>query len=98
MIDIEKYRPLIDAACREFRIEKLDIVGSAARGDVRPDSDIDVLVSFEGDGDLFSRYFGLKERLEAIFGRSVDVVEERALRNPYILRTMQRDRQHLYGS
>lgn len=44
------------------------------------------------------RYFGLKEDLEALFGRPVDLVMPRAVRNPYVRAEIQRDRQLLYAA
>jgi predicted nucleotidyltransferase len=59
---------------------------------------IDVLVEFEGKADLFHRYFALKEHLEALFGRRVDVIQAGAVKNPYVRETIQRDRVLMYGS
>ena len=98
MFDIETYQGRIEKVCRDLRVRRLDLIGSATRNDFTTASDIDVVVNFEGDRRLFERYFGLKERLEAIFGRSVDVIEERALRNPYLIKTIERDRKRVYGS
>ena len=55
------------------------LFGSAARDQLRPDSDIDVLVDFDGPA-TFDRYFGLKDRLEQAFGRPVDLVTSRGLK------------------
>ncbi len=84
MIDIERFRPDLEKACREFSLQRLDLVGSASRPDFASNSDVDFLVTFEGNTRLFDRYFGLKERLESIFERTVDLIEERAVKNPYV--------------
>lgn len=70
--------------CRRWRITELALFGSAIRDDFRPESDVDVLVTFEPDApwtlwDL-SR---MRMELEEIFGREVDLVEKKALRNPF---------------
>lgn len=98
MIDIELHRSSLENACREFSLRRMDLVGSAARADFQCDRDVDFLVTFEGDSRLFHRYFGLKERLEAIFQRQVDLIEERAVRNPYVRRALQKDRVKVYGA
>ena len=98
MLDLGKFRSRIEAVCRELDLSRLDLIGSASRNDFSPDSDVDVLVSFLGDERLFDRYFALKERLEDIFGRPVDVIEERAIRNPYFKRSVDGDRINLYGA
>ena len=98
MIDIERYRPDLEKACREFSLQRLDLVGSASRTDFASDSDVDFLVTFKGNTKLFQRYFGLKERLESIFERTVDLIEERAVKNPYVRATFQKDRVNVYGT
>ena len=54
------------------------VFGSVARGEARPDSDIDVLVEFEPGRTLLDR-IGLMQDLEDLLGRKVDVVTEKAL-------------------
>lgn len=98
MLDIEKYKNDIESLCRELSLERLDLVGSAAREDFNEGSDVDVLVTFDGNESLFDRYFTLKERLETIFEREVDVIEERAIRNPYFRASIEKDRVKLYGN
>ena len=71
--------------CRSRGVRHLRVFGSATsdRFDATR-SDVDLLVAFEpGVVDLFDAYFGLKENLESVFGRPVDVVMEDAVRNPY---------------
>lgn len=97
MLDINKYKGDIESLCRELSLVRLDLVGSAARPDFNERSDVDVLVTFDGNESLFDRYFTLKERLEAIFEREVDVIEERAIRNPYFRASVEKDRVKLYG-
>jgi predicted nucleotidyltransferase len=98
MINLTPYKSDIERICRELRLQRLDLIGSAARDDFSDDSDIDVLVIFEGDENLFDRYFSLKEKLEEIFKRKVDVIEERAVKNPFLRKTVNRDRIKLYGA
>ncbi len=98
MIKIEQFRQSIKTICRELSLQRLEVVGSAARDDFKGDSDVDVLVSFRGDERLFARYFDLKERLEELFERPVDVIEERAIKNPYFRRMIEKDRITLYGT
>lgn len=98
MIKIEQFRQRIQNICRDLSLQWLDLVGSAAREDFAAGSDIDVLVSFGGDEGLFGRYFELKERLEELFGRPVDVIEERAIKNPYFKRMIEKDRIRIYGT
>jgi len=72
------------ALARRWRIEELAVFGSVTRDDFGPHSDIDLLVTFER-GSTWSLwdFIDLKEQLEILFGRPVDLVEKQALRNPY---------------
>jgi predicted nucleotidyltransferase len=62
-----------------YGVAKLAVFGSAARDELRPDSDVDVLVALEGAA-TFARYFELREFLEQLLGRRVDLVTERGLK------------------
>jgi uncharacterized protein len=89
MIDeIALRRDDVRALCRRFHVRRLDLFGSAARGDFdRRRSDIDFLVEFDHshpDALSLRTFFGLKESLEALLERPVDLVESGALRNPYL--------------
>jgi predicted nucleotidyltransferase len=71
---------------QRFGVTDLALFGSAARGQAAPDSDIDILVSFDGPATS-RRYFGVLFYLEDLLGRPVDLVTEKALRaelRPYI--------------
>ena len=98
MINLLEFQKDIEKICKELSLRRLDLIGSAARGDFDEKSDVDVLVTFAGDEYLFDRYFDLKQRLEKLFNRKVDVIEERALRNPYFKKSIERDRVKIYGA
>ena len=68
------------AFCRRRHIRKLSLFGSALRDDFRPDSDVDVLVTFapEARWSLFDMV-RMQQELEAILGREVDLVERTAV-------------------
>lgn len=94
----EEHKHVIAKICTDLRVKRLDIVGSAARNDFRPEtSDIDVLVEFEGVDSLFDRYFELKIHLELLLGRQVDVIQDSAVRNPYVRKSLDQDRVRIYG-
>jgi predicted nucleotidyltransferase len=98
MINLLELKRDIEVICKELSLRRLDLVGSTARGDFDEESDVDVLVTFAGDEYLFDRYFDLKQRLEKLFNRKVDVIEERALKNPYFKQSVERDRVKIYGA
>ena len=86
--------------CRRFGVERLGLFGSASRTEFPEESnDFDFLVVFRDDhsGQLFDRFFGLKESLEDLFRKPVDLVEERAIRNPYFREQVEAERVWVYG-
>jgi predicted nucleotidyltransferase len=99
MFKLEEHINSVKKICKDLRVKRLDLVGSAARDDFQPGrSDIDVLVEFEGLEKLFDRYFELKTRLEQQLGSQVDVIQEGAVKNPYVRRSLNRNRVRIYGS
>ncbi len=86
--------------CRRFHVRRLDLFGSAARGDFDSRrSDVDFVVEFDrGHPDALSlkTYLGLKESLEALFGRPVDLVEPGAMRNPYLKASIESSREPVF--
>jgi predicted nucleotidyltransferase len=68
--------------CRRYQIKGLSVFGSAAGGEMRPDSDIDLLVEFLPDAGVdLLQHFAAERELSALLGRKVDLVSKRALRN-----------------
>ena len=86
--------------CQRFRVRRLDLFGSAALGQARPDSDLDLLVEFGPipSGNYADNYFGLLEALEQLLGRPVDLVVASAIKNPYFLESVEKTRTLLYVS
>ncbi|MEX1129454.1 MAG: nucleotidyltransferase family protein [Vicinamibacterales bacterium] len=85
--------------CRRWKIAEMSLFGSVVREDFRPDSDIDVLVSFEvGAGWSLFDLVTMREELAALLGRSVDLVEEAGLRNPYRRAAILKSKQVLYAA
>lgn len=76
-----------------FGVTRLALFGSVARDDERADSDVDVLVAFDGPATS-SRFFGVQFFLEDLFGRPVDLVTERALR-PELRTNIEREAIHV---
>jgi predicted nucleotidyltransferase len=74
----------IEGFCRRWKIKEFALFGSVLREDFRPDSDVDVLVTFEPDGGItFDNRVEMLDELAEIFGREVDLVEKNAVRNPF---------------
>jgi predicted nucleotidyltransferase len=98
---IAQHRSGISAICKRYHIHRLEVFGSAARGDdFNPaSSDADFLVEFALDAqpDL-AAFFGAKTDLEKLLGRGVDLVEPGAVRNPYVLASINRNREAVYAA
>ena len=70
--------------CRDHKISEFAVFGSVLRDDFNPASDVDVLVTFTPDcGYSLLDLAMIKEQLEAIFDRKVDLVEKAGLKNPF---------------
>lgn len=85
--------------CKRFRVERLYLFGSALgeRFDAGR-SDLDFLVTLEDQSpaEYADNYLGLAQALETLFGRPVDLITERSIRNPYFRETVFAARQLLY--
>jgi predicted nucleotidyltransferase len=94
-IDIPRDR--IEEFCRRWKIREFSLFGSVLREDFGPQSDVDVLVSFEPDAewDLF-HLVEMRDELIGLFGRDVDLVEKEGLRNPFRRRTILDTREVIY--
>jgi predicted nucleotidyltransferase len=77
----------------KYRVKSLAVFGSMARGDDREESDVDILVTFEGKAD-FDRFMGLKLDLEDLFHRPVDLGTPDTLR-PEMRAAVERDLIHV---
>lgn len=98
---IEGKRSEVERMCRRLAVRRLELFGSAVRDDFDPvASDLDFLVEFDATSTIpaLEQYFGLKEELETLFGRPVDLVMPRAVRNPYVRAEIERDRRLLYAA
>ena len=90
--------------CQRTSARKLDLFGSAVHDQQHFDparSDLDFIVEFDADIPPIAyadAYFSLKEGLESLFGRPVDLVVDRAIQNPYFRRRVDAERQLVYGT
>lgn len=99
---IDRRRSEIALLCHRYGVRQLKVFGSAARGtDFDPDrSDADFLVDFKRDSGLSAlhQYFGFAEELERLLGRPVDLVERRAIQNPFLLARIEQARETVYAA
>ena len=83
-MNIEIPTEQIEAFCRKWKVREFALFGSVLRDDFRPDSDIDVLVTFEAGArhSLFD-LVDMREELKEVFGREVDLVQKDLIDNPF---------------
>jgi predicted nucleotidyltransferase len=79
--------PSLAQVCRRYGVKELSLFGSAARGETRPESDIDIMVEFES----------LVEELESLTGRGVDLVTKRGLK-PWVRPQVLKDARLIYAA
>jgi len=99
--ELAECRDQVIELCRRFGVRRLDVFGSASGGDFgSAHSDVDFLVELEPPAGTsrFDAFFGLKEGLEALLGRPVDLVDPSALDNPYFAAMVEQTRQELYAA
>ncbi|HEX2190865.1 MAG TPA: nucleotidyltransferase family protein [Longimicrobiaceae bacterium] len=74
----------IEAFCRKWKVREFALFGSVLRDDFRPESDVDVLVTFEeGVGHSLFDLGEMNMELQALFGRPVDLVQKNRIENPF---------------
>jgi len=83
-MQVKDVREIALPACRAFKVRRLDVFGSIARGADTPSSDVDLIVEFiDPARSPAKRFFGLLHRLEDSLGCDVDLLTVDSLRNPY---------------
>ncbi|RZK35159.1 MAG: nucleotidyltransferase domain-containing protein, partial [Pedobacter sp.] len=81
------------------KVDKMYLFGSALNSDFNSKSDIDFLVKFKSIdlAKYFDNYINLKEKLKTLFLRDIDLVEEQTLRNPILIKSINRTKELVYG-
>jgi len=99
MTPFDIHNQAIYKLCRDHNVKSLYAFGSVLTDQFTPTSDIDLIVDFN-DIDVANyadNYFALKFSLENIFKRSIDLLEDKAIKNPYFKKAICQKRQLVYG-
>ena len=93
--NINKIRDL----CSKHKVARLFVFGSVLSERFKKESDIDFIVDFHNIDlyDYADNYFDLKFSLEKIFKRNVDLLEDKAISNPYLRQSIDSSKQLIYG-
>ena len=99
MIAIEEYISDINKLCSTYKVKQLYAFGSALTDKFNNDSDIDLIVDFEpiDIAQYADNYYDFKFSLEDVFQKPVDLLEEKAIKNPYFRQVVDKQRQLIYG-
>ena len=96
---IEKYMNDINKLCSTHKVKQLYAFGSILTDKFNKTSDVDLIVDFKAMdiAQYADNYYDLKFSLENLFNKRVDLLEEKAIKNPYFLEAVNKQRQLIYG-
>lgn len=96
---IDKNRDKIRDLCNKHKVASLFVFGSILTDNFKKSSDIDLLVDFSGVNlyDYADNYFDLKISLEKLLKRQIDLLEDKAIKNPYLRKSIDSSKQIIYG-
>jgi len=98
-MDINQYIPTLKILCEQHKVSKLFAFGSVLTNRFNDESDIDMIVDFKDVDftDYVDNYFSLREALSRALGREIDLLEDKAIRNPVLRRSIDKSKQLIYG-
>jgi predicted nucleotidyltransferase len=96
---IDKNIDKIRALCNKHKVASLFVFGSILTDNFKKSSDIDLLVDFSGVDlyDYADNYFDFKSSLEKLLKRQIDLLEDKAVKNPYLRKSIDSSKQMIYG-
>lgn len=97
---LQKYQAAIVKLCKAHKVKSLYVFGSVLSDNFNAESDIDLIVDFTSMDveDYADNYFDFKFSLQELFKRPIDLLEEKAIKNPYFRESVNQKRQLVYGS
>lgn len=99
MQNLQTCRPAITKLCETHKVKKLYAFGSVLTESFNTDSDVDLIVEFGTINleDYADNYFDFKFSLQDVLKRPVDLLEDKAIKNPYFRKTVEEKKQLVYG-
>ena len=96
---IEKYKGQIQRLCENHKVKTLYSFGSVNTSKFAEDSDVDLVVDIETNDPIeyTENYFDLKFELERILNRSIDLLESKAIKNPFLRENIDKSKILIYG-
>jgi predicted nucleotidyltransferase len=99
MLNIESNIVKLKNLCADYHVDKMYLFGSALNSSFTAQSDVDLLVKFKQMdlGKYFQNYMELKKNLESLLGRKIDLLEEQTLKNPILIKSINKSKELIYG-
>ncbi len=99
MTELAQYSEDIKRLCSRHKVRRLYVFGSVLTGNYNESSDVDFIVEFEqiDIAEYADNYYDFKFSLEDILHKPIDLLEEKAIKNPYFRQVMNNKRQLIYG-
>jgi len=99
MNQLSTYKTQINELCENHKVKSLYAFGSVLTTRFNTESDIDLIVDFKDIDvkDYADNYFDLKFALQEIFKRPIDLLEEKAIKNPYFKQVLNESKELVYG-
>ncbi|MDR1896749.1 MAG: nucleotidyltransferase domain-containing protein [Prevotellaceae bacterium] len=96
---LDDYKNSLTEFCRQNRVKTLYVFGSVLTGNFNGESDIDILVDIDASDPLVyaDSYFNLKFALQDLLKRPIDLLEEKAVRNPFLREHINNSKQLIYA-
>jgi len=96
---VEKKSDRLKKLCEKYKVAKLYVFGSVLNNHFNTESDIDFIVSFDKvDLENYAdNYFDFKFSLEDLFNRNIDLLEDKAIKNPFFKKAIDNSKQLIYG-
>ncbi len=95
---LDNYRNSLPPLCEKYHVERLYAFGSVLTDRFGPDSDVDLIAHFDRPAidDIFITFFDLKDSLEELLGRPVDLLTDQPLNNPVFRRSVENTKRLIY--
>lgn len=89
----------IESVLKAHKVRRAYVFGSATTDHFTPDSDVDFLVSFKRIpvGEYATNFWSLEDALQSLLNRQVDIVVEKTLTNPYLIKSINETKMPIYG-
>ena len=96
---LETYKDQIQRLCKNYKVKTLYAFGSILTPKFNKDSDVDLMVDFETTDPIeyTENYFDLKFELEKVLRRSIDLLESKAIKNPFLKESIDKSKVLVYG-